>query len=273
MANSTETAMLAEKRGITGSTLKMLAMITMLIDHIGAIILERMAFKDYIAAMQQGTLAGFDYHTMDLGLVMLYQVFRFVGRLGFPIFCFLLIEGFMHTRNVKKYAGRLFLFALISEVPFDLGFTGTPFFMGYQNVFFTLFIGLSVMIAFRWIEEKEDWKRGLRFLLSVLALAAGMGVAYLLQSDYDWIGVLTIAVMYRFRYKRMLSAGLGCTVLTLTMPIEITAFLALIPIRMYNGRRGWNIKWLFYAFYPLHILLLYLIGYFMNLGPFMLTLM
>lgn len=262
-----------EKKGITGSTLKLIAIIVMFIDHVGAIILERMAFGDYITAIQNGTGDTFDITTLNLALVGIYQLTRLIGRLGFPIFCFLLIEGFIHTRNVKKYAGRLFLFALISEVPFDLGFMGTPFHMGYQNVFFTLFIGLLVLMAFRFIEEKKEWNKVLCFLLYGLALGAGMLAGQMLQSDYNWIGVLTVAVMYLFRQKRMLSVGLGCGVLTVTMPVEISSFLTMIPIHKYNGERGWNIKWFFYAFYPLHILLLYIIGYLMDLGPSMMGVM
>lgn len=87
----------------------------------------------------------------------LYQtdmVLRGIGRVAFPIFCFLLVEGFLHTKNVWKYAGRLALFALVSEIPFDLAFQGEWLFMGYQNIFFTLLVGLLVMIAFQTAEEK-----------------------------------------------------------------------------------------------------------------------
>ena len=87
-----------------------------------------------------------------------------------------------------------------------------------------------------------------------------------MKTDYSAIGVLTISVMYLFRHKRMLETGLGCAVLTVLNPMEITSFLMMLPINWYNGERGWNIKWLFYVFYPVHILVLFLIAYAMGLG-------
>lgn len=255
-----------KKRGITGSTLKLIAIITMMIDHVGAIILERIVYKDYVLQIQSGVSLVPVEELFDLKLMMIDAVLRMIGRLGFPIFCFLLIEGFMHTRNIQKYAGRLFLFALVSEIPFDLGFAGKPFFFNYQNVFFTLFIGLLVMIGFRCVENRKMNKR-LSALLQIVITAAGMLAATILKTDYSYIGVLTIAVMYIFRNRKLLSAGLGSVALTLFSLSEITAFFAMIPIHLYNGKRGWNIKWLFYAFYPVHILLLYLIAYAMGLGP------
>ena len=103
---------------------------------------------------------------------------RMIGRVAFPIFCFLLIQGFLHTHDVKKYAARLFAFALISELPFDLAFKGKIDF-SYQNVFFTLFIGLMTMIAFRWIEEHTDWSGWQRVILYIAALVCGIVVAEL----------------------------------------------------------------------------------------------
>lgn len=246
-----------KEKGMTGSSLKMIAIITMFIDHTAAVILERMLYGQ-----------GLSPETMNLYIV--YMVMRLIGRLGFPIFCFLLIEGFCYTRNVKKYALRLFLFALISEVPFDLGFIGNTFYWQYQNVFFTLFIGLLVLTGFRFAEEKIEWGKPFLIVFDFLVLAAGMYAADWLMTDYGGMGVLTIAAMYLFRKNRVLEAGIGCAVLTMMSLNEITAFFVLIPIHKYNGKRGWNLKWVFYVFYPLHILLLYLIAYAMGLGNIML---
>jgi hypothetical protein len=97
-----------------------------------------------------------------------------------------------------------------------------------------------------------------------------MCAANWLMTDYSGMGVLTIAAMYLFRKNRVLEAGVGCTVLTMMSLSELTAFFTLIPIHMYNGKRGWNLKWFFYVFYPAHILLLYLAAYAMGLGGIML---
>lgn len=246
-----------KERGMTGSSLKMIAIITMLIDHTAAVILERMLYGQGLSAE-------------TISLYIVYMVMRLIGRLGFPIFCFLLIEGFCHTRNVKKYALRLFLFALISEIPFDLGFIGSAFYWQYQNVFFTLFIGLLVLIGFRFAEEQIKWNRAFLIVFDCILLLAGMWVADWLMTDYSGMGVLTIAAMYLFRKNKVLEAGVGCTVLTMMSLNEVTAFFVLLPIYKYNGRRGWSLKWFFYVFYPVHILLLYLVAYAMGLGDIML---
>lgn len=250
---------MVEKKGITGSTIKLIAIIAMFIDHIGAVILEKEMMNRGAGMMGDvdAMLASMEQNAMLYGVD---TVFRLIGRIGFPIFCFLLIEGFMHTRNMKKYAGRLFLFALISEIPFNLAFSGKFIYTGYQNVFFTLLAGLLVMMGFRLIEEKQNLHKALSVLLHLLILAAGMAAAEFMNTDYSAFGVLTIAVMYYFRNKKTLSAVMGCATLTVMSLAEITAFFAVIPISRYNGQRGWNIKWLFYAFYPAHILLLYLIS-------------
>lgn len=253
-----------KKMGISGSTLKLIAIIAMLIDHIGAIVLERMLRLGNTGLERMGI--GIDIS----GLYVIYLVMRLIGRLGFPIFCFLLIEGMQYTKDIKKYALRLFLFAVISEVPFDLGFAGSGIYWQYQNVFFTLFIGLLVMIGFRKLEDSKKWGTISGYLLYLLVLGVGMGAAELLQTDYSAMGVLTIAAMYQYRRKRVLSVGIGCAILTVMSILEVTAFATLLPICLYNGKRGWNIKWLFYAFYPVHILVLYLIACGLGLGDIML---
>lgn len=126
----TETLPPSTRRGLSGTALKGIACVTMLIDHVGASCLEN-GFLSAPAA--------------PAGLAALDLVLRLIGRLAFPIFCFLLVEGFVHTHDVKKYIGRLLLFGLVSEVPFDLAFFRTPFAPGYQNVYWTLALGVLAM--------------------------------------------------------------------------------------------------------------------------------
>ena len=235
--------------GISGSTLKLIAIITMFIDHVGAVIVERMVLK------------GVSFGSMSLkDLYLLDQVLRSIGRIGFPIFCFLLVEGFIHTRNRVKYGLRLALFAFLSEIPFDLAFTGKVFSTKCQNVFFTLLIGLLVMAVFRVIEEKYNEKHILAIVLMLLSLAAGMTLTVILKTDYDYRGVISIVILYIFRMYRPLQLLAGA----LTFMWEIPAPAAFFAAACYNGRRGLKLKYVFYIFYPLHLLLLYFIA--VNLG-------
>lgn len=319
------------KRGISGSTVKIIAVLAMLIDHIAGVVLTRQVIANGYWEAIRGTedqLAGW----LEKNSVLFYgmQAMRMVGRLGFPIFCFLLVEGFQRSRDVRKYACRLGLFALISELPFNLAVTGSLLHTGYQNVYFTLLLGLFTLCGYRFFErigqEKgEGLALGIRLLLvvsGVLApaafvavfmvarsgqgtgtlvvtvvvlcavtaaaltvygskrgfqsvqtacadltvLVAMMFLAEYLCTDYGGMGVLTIAVMYLFRKKRVLAMVAGCVVLTFLTVSEAPAFLAAIPIALYNGKRGLKMKYFFYAFYPVHLLLLYLISVLMGLG-------
>lgn len=248
------------QKGISGSTLKIIAVISMLIDHIGAIILMRaLIWYGIFDAIGTPTEAAFiEAHA---GLFYTYVVFRQLGRIAFPIFCFLLVQGFLHTHNLKKYLSRLFLFALVSEVPFDLGILGVPFDWRFQNVYFTLFLGVLAIAGIRMAEEKKEWHMSGRVLLGLLAALLCAGAALLLKTDYDVPGVLAIVALYLLRKRKTLSVGVGCAVLR-----EIPAFISMLPVYFYNGKRGINMKWFFYLFYPAHILLLYLIACALGLG-------
>ena len=259
-----------KKWGLSGSTLKLIAVITMLIDHIGAAVLARM-LRTYDRLPGFITWQGmwdyfpwvFEWET----LYIVYQVMRKIGRIAFPIYCFLLVEGFGKTRNVKKYALRLGMFSLISEVPFDLAFNGVIWDISYQNVFFTLFTGLVVMLCCDRIMQKS-WSASvaknawIRILLVFFSVAAGGCAAEALHTDYGAKGVICIMVLYLLRNKKPLQLAGGAV----SFLWENPAPLAFLPIACYNGRRGFNLKYIFYIFYPLHLFLLYLLCVWLGLG-------
>lgn len=251
-----------QKLGISGSTLKIIAIVTMLIDHIGAVVLARMI-------LTYGTQSSI---TVVISRDTLYQIYtgcRNIGRLAFPIFCFLLVEGFQRTGNRIRYAIRLGVFAILSEIPFDLAFSSKVLEFSYQNVFFTLLLGLLTMMAadaLPGLWEKVATKistgaRGLLTYLTTLAvMALGMLVATCLHTDYDYKGILCIMVLYFFRQSRKSQCIAGfCAFLW-----ENYASLAFLIVGFYNGKRGMRLKLAFYLFYPLHLLLLY--GICMALG-------
>lgn len=229
---------------LSGNGLKMIAIITMLIDHIGAMIIEPGILKlqqmgDYSMIYRS------EYLTMWWNIDM---VLRSIGRIAFPIFCFLLVEGFRHTRDVKKYALRMLVFCAVSEIPFDLAVWDTWFYPQYQNVYFTLLLGLLALAGI------EKYRTSL--IKQAFVMAGCCGAAMLLRTDYGAFGVFFIVLLYLLRYDTVMQTIMGC----IASFWEKTAPLAFIPIRMYNGRRGtWNLKYIFYAFYPAHILLLWII--------------
>ena len=240
-------------KGLSGSALKWIAIITMLIDHIGAILVNE-SLGQKIVDLYNITDPDKINKIYEL-IPEIYMAMRMIGRLAFPIFCFLLVQGFIHTRNVKTYAIRLGIFALISEIPFDLALNKTPFYWGYSNVFFTLLCGLLVMIGLEAVDEKLQLEKVWKLFVKIGVLGIGMLVATLLHTDYSWIGVLCITLLYITRNNKRDQIIMGCA----GFSFEIAALLAFIPIGFYNGKRGMNMKYFFYAFYPVHLFILYLI--------------
>lgn len=249
-----ETKQRVRWQGISGSTLKFLAVVTMLIDHIGLAVLGRM-----LVCMRQAGEMGPQYYE----LYYMMRTMREIGRFAFPVYCFMLVEGLEHTRSRWKYAARLGAFALISEIPFDLAFSSQVLEFGFQNVFFTLVIGLVTLIVLDKIHQENlcpgnlQAEALLKTVLTFLAASGGMLLAELLQTDYDWRGVACILILYFLRKRRiwqMLAAYAAFVVLL----GELSALPAFLMLALYRGKKGFSGKAFFYGFYPLHLILLYL---------------
>lgn len=216
-------------------TLKMIAIITMLIDHTAAVLVP------------------------DDQLI--YIVMRAIGRLAFPIFCFLIVEGLHNSKNVNNYILRLGVFAFISEIPFDLALFREPLFLNYQNVYFTLVIGLAVIYGLHKIRMHLVSNQVISIILQVIVVISGCVLANFLRTDYSMMGVILILVFYQFREKKLLLIiSVLCVTIGLGSPFEGLASISLIFILLYNGLRGPKTKYVFYAFYPVHLLCLYLIS-------------
>lgn len=174
---------------------------------------------------------------------------RCLGRIAFPIFCFLIVEGFFHTHDVRRYMGRLGVFALISEIPYDLAFRGVPLEYAHQNVFFTFLIGIGMMVL---LERNREWP------VKAVILLLAMWLAVLIRSDYNFRGVLLIFVFYIFHESRWLAVTAGGFWNFLYQGvIQKYGVLSVLPLALYNGERGRKMKYFFYIFYPAHLLLLY----------------
>lgn len=215
---------------LSGGALKIIAMVTMVIDHFGAYILLPWINLNF-------------YSPDTTPIVDYYTISRAIGRLAFPIFCFLLVEGAHHTRDINKYMLRLGIFALVSEIPFDLA-RGLNFFdFSYQNVFFTLLLGLAAIAV---IQKSNSLP------VKILGVAVAAYLSYLLKTDYDIIGVLLIVVLYTLREFRFIQSMAG---IIAYLEYNFYGIPAFILTYFYNGERGrFNTKW-FYAFYPVHLLI------------------
>lgn len=226
----------ARSQGLSQEALKLIACLTMLLDHIGAVFAPGSVLRD-------------------------------IGRLSFPIFCFLLAEGFYHTRNRRRYALRLLAAMLLAELPFDLAFFGRVNW-GHQNVMLTLLLGYLAVWAVNGL--KSGAAKG------IITVGLTLAAEYLC-SDYGGAGVLLILVFaltrelpgkhwLRFGLMLVLFAGMpGITVLWLGsfgITQQMLGALAVIPIALYSGEKKTRSKGLqtaFYLFYPMHLILLYLI--------------
>ncbi len=245
-----------EKKGISGSTLKLIAVVSMLADHTAAVIFPYLLLMNGIYDVSNCSLSYMSglLERGSVGVIYIaYQIMRrIIGRLAFPIYCFLLVEGFERTRSRLKYGIRLLLFAVLSEIPFNLAFCGMPYASYYQNVFFTLLIGLILMQGMQLVEIKMQ-NIGISWVFKILLVFGACVLAEAICCDYGANGILAIALLYVFRKNKWEQMIAGC----IGFIWEITAPLAFIPISFYSGRKGMNMKYFFYAFYPLHLLLLY----------------
>lgn len=241
-----------KKFGINSTILHIIAMLLMLCDH------------------AWGTILG------------QYTILNDIGRVAYPIFAFMLVEGFYNTKNLKKYILRLLVFAVISEIPFNLMTNGVVIYPFHQNVMWTFIIALLLMEWITLVRNKGSmWKTiSVSFLAVIIGFIAGMATFV----DYFGFGVLVVLVFYFFRGRKwwcyigqviclyfIFVEGLGgyCHLITIfghTFEVvqEGFALFALIPIWLYNGMKGYKAKWFqyfCYAFYPAHILILYLMRF------------
>ena len=203
-----------------------------------------------------------------------------IGRLTFPIFAFLIVEGYFHTRNLKKYVQRLLLFAVLSEIPFNLAMGSSVIYPIHQNVLWSFLIAIGLIY---WNEKaKASRKLWQRILVGCVTVVLGYILGIFTMVDFYHAGILTVLVFYFFRQGKWWSyigqfaclwyinmemlGGFSYMITfmgqTLFVPRQGFALLALIPIWLYRGKKGYHSKWLQYfnyAFYPVHLLILGLI--------------
>ena len=221
-------------RCLSGAVLKYIAMISMLADHCNIVFFESRMAQDAASWMKVFSV-----------------VLDVFGRFAFPIFFFLLVEGFFNTRNRWRYLCNLLLFGIVSEIPFNL-FVGTNWLYSQaQNILFTLVIALGVIWAIDWVRGvTEHW-----LVIMLPITAVGCIGAHLCKVDYGGMGVLIPLAFYLFRSKPVAAAAVGyCTAWG-----QFWSLPSFLMTMLYNGQRGRQYKWLNYWFYPMHLMILGLI--------------
>ncbi|MDD6036979.1 MAG: TraX family protein [Lachnospiraceae bacterium] len=265
-------------KGFPANFLKIFAALTMLIDHaaltlVYAKLSEFPEYRDIIFSAEAAAEEIAAIPANYLSIYSMYTVMRLVGRIAFPLYAFLLVEGFLHTSDIKRYLFRVGLCALVAEIPFNLvvttaapalkiqNVTASVFCPQYQNTVFTLFLALLMLCAMKHFETSQTNPRGAvkQLLGQFFSVMLACLLAILLRTDYSYIGILLIAVFYYFRGSRKMQVILGCI---LFLGINVASLLAFIPIGMYNGilLRSKKCKYFFYIFYPAHLLVLYLLS-------------
>lgn len=198
-----------------------------------------------------------------------------VGRIAYPIFAFLIVEGYFKTSDLKNYIFRLAFIALLSEVPFDLMMSSSVFYPFHQNVIWTFLISLGLI---HWNESVKVCGLTKRILVGLASVVLGYIVGLLTMVDFYHAGVLTVLVFYFFKKKKWWSyigqfvclwyintellGGLVYEFGSFTFHQQGFALLALLPIWLYNGKKGHSsklIQSLCYVFYPFHMLVLWVI--------------
>ena len=220
--------------------LKLIAMISMVFDHVGDMFFPEVLWP------------------------------RMIGRLAMPLFAFCISEGYIHTRDRNKYMIRLGIFALISEIPFDLAFDGRIG-LGHQNIMLTFLMSVIALRIFDLIRGERDETTGKysagKTILGCMVIIAMAALALVVKADYTVFAVISVFLFYVFKdSSSIIRSGIGVAFLALTrtMGYYCTTGLSFIPLALYNGKKGKGLKWLFYAFYPGHLLVLYLIKLFVK---------
>lgn len=200
-----------------------------------------------------------------------YEWLTCLGRIAFPIFAFLITEGYIHTSNINKYIKRMVIFAIITEIPFNLMVSASPIYPFHQNVLWTFVISLLTLKYLNFDNVKNSFKSILIILLAII-------IATVTMCDYFGAGVMMVVGFYIFRKSKLLQLLMMIYVNMILIqgysyPIDIAGYtyyfpqqgfavLSLIFIWLYNGKQGYHAKWFkifCYAFYPLHMLILYLL--------------
>ena len=217
---------------INGAQLKYIAFASMFIDHFN---------KAIITPFLTGTGP----------LNVITRIFDILGRIAFPIFAFMIVEGFFKTKSRWKYLRNLLVFATISEIPYDMFQSAVFINTRSQNILWGLALGLFTIMVIDKLKERIK-KRPLWIFVSILIVALSSLLSMLISADYEYYAIIIIYIYYLFYDKRLLASGLGYLVIIK----EIYSILGFATVLLYNGEKGKQNKTFNYLFYPVHLLIL-----------------
>lgn len=227
---------------MSASTLKIIALVTMILDHIGGAL-----FPQCISL-------------------------RIIGRIAFPIYAFFIAQGCVYTKNAPKYLCRLFIFALISEIPYDICFNSYSFpvfsininFFNNTNTIYTLFLGAMLIFVLK-IIEKNKISIPTKILISIFCIGATFFVSETLKTDYGMWGIMLILTFYFTRNNKLLTILIPLALIYykyinyLYLPMFLFNIIPLGLLYFYNNKKGISLKWIFYIGYPLHLIIIAII--------------
>lgn len=238
---------------VTADGLKIFACITMLVQSVGITIIEKgiINLGQYTQAELSEALAN------DKELMMVAgagSVMQLIGGLSVPIFAYLLVEGFRHTSSYRRYLLSVFIFAILSEIPYDLANSQKLFDLDSQNALVTMCICLMMLYFLDFFKEKKGFGAG---VLKVTIVLCAIIWVTILRAGYGLCMVLLVAIFYLFYSRNVLKTILGM----ITSLLYVTGPLAFYGIWFYNEERKDRLpKYIYYIFYPLHLLVLGIIG-------------
>jgi len=236
-----------EKIRLSGDTIKIIACFLMLIDHASFCLLNYYLNKYHMDILPQTFTK----------LNNIYEYGRGVGRIAFPIFCFFLVEGFFRTRDKAKYFSRLLVCAIVSEIPFDLATFKTVFYIDHQNTLFTLLIAFVMMLVLDYLNNKiPGLSTNVKVLASLCTVALFAEFSTFAKTDYSYKGIFLIAVLYFLHEMRPLQLIAGAAFSSW----EKNGPVAFLLLYFWDPDKKPRLKYFFYFFYPLHLILIYLVS-------------
>lgn len=201
----------------------------------------------------------------QMGYTKSADLFMLIGRISMPLFCFMAVQGIILSKNREKYLQRLIIFAFISEIPFDLVIADSVFFIYSQNVFFSLFLGTFMVYLWEKIKESQ-LKTTFKIAFAIIVFLGIYFLAGFFMTDYDSRAIVAIGLLYLAKESRILTALAILIAFAFEakiggdyLSIPYMVYLSIPLIFLYNGKRGTYNKWYFYAFYPVHLLIIYLL--------------